>query len=84
MDWPVATVLLGTMATLAVGIAKWRIGSFGKNGFYAKATDMAEIRARLAGLEQAHNLMRTELRNDIKELQRMVSQRFPNPADHFE
>jgi hypothetical protein len=75
MDWPVASVLLGTLATLAAGILKWvpRRGVDDSNGrIYARATDMAEIRARLASLEQAHHVLRAEIRADMKELQTMI------------
>ena len=79
MDWPVATVLLGTLGTLAVGISKWvprrgdeSNGAVGNGRFYARATDMAEIRARLDSLEQAHHVLRAELRTDLKELQVMI------------
>ena len=74
-DWPVATVLLGTLATLAAGILKWLPRRGGEGGspangrIYARATDMAEIRARLAALEQAHHVLRAEIRSDMKELQ---------------
>jgi hypothetical protein len=79
-DWPVATVLLGTLATLAAGILKWvpRRGGAGEtvaNGrIYARATDMAEIRARLESLEQAHHVLRAEIRSDMKELQATIRQ----------
>jgi hypothetical protein len=75
MDWPVATVLLGTLGTLAVAILKWvprrsaRAGELCNGRVYARATDMAEIRARLDSLEQAHHVLRAELRADMKELQ---------------
>jgi hypothetical protein len=75
LDWPVASVLLGTLATLAVGILKWIPRRGGVDGppangrIYARATDMAEIRARLSALEQAHHVLRAEIRADIKELQ---------------
>jgi hypothetical protein len=78
MDWPVATVLLGTLGTLAVGIFKWvprRDGDRGQiaNGrVYARATDLAEFRARLVSLEQAHHVLRAELRADMKELQQII------------
>jgi hypothetical protein len=78
MDWPVATVLLGTLGTLAVGILKWvprrsgHNGELGNGRVYARATDLAEIRARLASLEQAHHLLRAELRADMKELQSTI------------
>jgi hypothetical protein len=79
MDWPVATVLLGTLGTLAVAILKWvpsRGGARnlepGNGRIYARATDMAEIRARLSSLEQAHHTLRAELRADMKELQAMI------------
>lgn len=79
MDWPVATVLLGTLGTLAAAILKWlpRRGENddapGANGrIYARATDMAEIRARLVALEQAHHVLRAELRADMKELQETI------------
>jgi hypothetical protein len=79
MDWPVATVLLGTLGTLAVAILKWvprrgqeRSSEMGNGRVYARATDMAEIRARLTSLEQAHHVLRAEIRADIKELQQMI------------
>ena len=79
MDWPVATVLLGTLGTLAAAILKWMPrrgesqGMEGTNGrIYARATDMAEIRARLVSLEQAHHVLRAELRSDIKELHEAI------------
>jgi hypothetical protein len=79
MDWPVATVLWGTLGTLSVAILKWlpqrggERGSEPSNGrVYARATDMAEIRARLTALEQAHHVLRAELRADMKELQQTI------------
>jgi hypothetical protein len=78
MDWPVATVLLGTLGTLSVAILKWLPQRGGRgtepsNGrVYARATDMAEIRARLTALEQAHHVLRAELRADMKELQQTI------------
>ena len=52
MDWPVATVLLGTLGTLAMGIFKLISRRDGErraepaNGrVYARATDLAEFRA---------------------------------------
>ena len=79
MDWPVATVLLGTIATLALGLFKLLArretgqGAEVANGrVYAHATDLAEIRARLVSLEQAHHVLRAELRADMKELQQMI------------
>lgn len=36
------------------------------------ATDLAEFRARLVSLEQAHHVMRAEIRADIKELQATI------------
>jgi hypothetical protein len=81
MDWPVATVLLGTLGTLSVAILKWlpRRGeseeAAGTNGrIFARATDMAEIRARLVALEQSHHVFRAELRADMKELHETIRQ----------
>jgi hypothetical protein len=75
-DWPVATVLLGTLATVAVSILKMvprRGAAEPLNGrIYARATDMAEIRARLSALEQAHHVLRAEIRADMKELQATI------------
>jgi hypothetical protein len=79
MDWPVATVLLGTLGTLAVAIVKWmprreneRGSSLANGRFYARAVDLAEIRARLTSLEQTHHVLRAELRADMKELQQII------------
>jgi hypothetical protein len=79
MDWPVATVLLGTLGTLLLGIFKLiarrdshRDHEPHNGRVYARATDMAELRARLMSLEQAHHVMRAEIRADIKELQATI------------
>ena len=79
MDWPIATVLLGTLGTLAIGIFKLLArreadhSDEPRNGrVYARATDLAEFRARLVSLEQAHHVLRAEIRADIKELQQMI------------
>ncbi len=79
MDWPVATVLLGTLCTLSVGIFKLMSRRDGVRGaelangrVYARATDLAEFRARLMSLEQAHHVLRAEIRADIKELQATI------------
>jgi hypothetical protein len=84
MDWPVATVLLGTLGTLAVAILKWipqrgggRNFEIGNGRIYARATDLAEIRARLVSLEQAHHVLRAELRADMKEIQAMIRDCIP-------
>jgi hypothetical protein len=86
VDWPVATVILGTLGTLAVGILKWMSRQEADrndvpcNGrVYARATDMAEIRARLSSLEQAHHVLRAEIRADIKELQSMIREVIRQP-----
>jgi hypothetical protein len=73
-DWPVATVLLGSLATASVGILKWmpRRGDDLNGRIYARATDMAEIGARLSALESAHHTLRAEIRADLKELQAMI------------
>jgi hypothetical protein len=85
MDWPVATVILGTLGTLAVGVLKWapprdadRNGSMGNGRIYARATDLAEFRARLVALEQAHHVLRAELRADMKELQQIIRETLTN------
>ena len=79
MDWPVATVLLGTLGTLAIGIFKLMLAArrpaqrrTANGRVYARATDMAEFRARLVSLEQAHHVLRAEIRADIKELQTTI------------
>jgi hypothetical protein len=86
MDWPVATVLLGTIGTLAVGIFKLMSRrechhrDEPMNGrVYARATDMAEFRARLVSLEQAHHVLRAEIRADIKELQQTIREVMRQP-----
>jgi len=79
MDWPVATVLLGTLGTLTAAILKWlpreggqEDGRIADGRVYARATDLAEIRARLSSLEHAHHVLRAEIRADIKELQTTI------------
>jgi hypothetical protein len=75
-DWPAATVLLGTMATLAVAIMKWspRRNEQSNGRIFARATDLAEIGARLTSLESAHHTLRAEIRADLKDLQEMIQQ----------
>jgi hypothetical protein len=73
-DWPVATVLLGTLATLVAAILRWspRRGDLQNGRIYARATDLVEIGARLAALESAHHTLRAEIRADIKDLQELI------------
>lgn len=75
-DWPAATVLLGTLATVAVAILKWspRRDEPANGRIYARATDLAEIGARLASLESAHHTLRAEIRADLKDLQENIQQ----------
>jgi hypothetical protein len=75
-DWPAATVLLGSLATLAVAIAKWspRRNEPSNGRVYARATDLVEIGARLAALESAHHTLRAEIRADLKDLQDTIQQ----------
>ena len=70
-DWPETTVLLGSLATLAVAILKWspRRGEPANGRIYARATDLVEIGARLAALESAHHSLRAEIGSDLKDLQ---------------
>jgi hypothetical protein len=79
MDWPVATVLLGTIGTIAVGVFKLMArrdppasGPPTNGRVFAHAVDLAEIRARLVSLEQAHHVLRAEIRADIRELQATI------------
>lgn len=73
-DWPVAAVLLGTLATLAVGILKWspRRAEEPNGRIYAHATELVEVGARLTALESAHHTLRAELRADLKDIQEMI------------
>jgi hypothetical protein len=79
-DWPAATVLLGTLATLAVAIMKWspRRNEQSNGRIYARATDLAEIGARLASLESAHHTLRADIRADLKDLQELIQQALLN------
>ena len=88
MDWPVATVLLGTIGTLAVGILKLVPRRDGHRRRRARERPRlrpcnrpGRFRARLVSLEQAHHVLRAEIRADIKELQttiRDLTQAFNN------
>ncbi len=80
LDWPVAAVLLGTLATVAVGMLKWkpRRGDDLNGRIYARATDLAEIGARLSALESAHHTLRAELRSDLQELREIIRQGIAN------
>jgi hypothetical protein len=71
VDWPTAAVLLGSLATIALAVAKWRPRHGLARGL-APEVELAEIRARLAALERAHTQMRAEVRADIKELARSI------------
>lgn len=76
MTWPIATVLLGTLGTVAVALIKWVPR---RNGVpvYASLVEMTEIRTRLDSLERSHTQLRTELRADIKELERTLRDLLP-------
>ncbi len=80
-DWPAATVLLGTLATLAVAILKWtpRRSESPNGRIYARAVDLADISARLASLEAAHHTLRAEIRADLKDLQDLLQQSLLRP-----
>jgi hypothetical protein len=73
-DWPAASVLLGSLATIAMAIIKWspRRAEPTNGRIYARATDLAEIGARLASLESAHHTLRAEIRADLKDLQDLI------------
>ena len=77
-DWPAASVLLGTLATVAVAILKWspRRGEPANGRIYARATDLVEIGARLTALESAHHTLRAEIRADLKDLQETIQQAY--------
>jgi hypothetical protein len=79
-DWPVATVLLGTLATLAVAIMKWTTlrDEAGNGRVFARATDLVEIGTRLSALEAAHHTLRAEIRSDLKDLQELIQQSLLN------
>ena len=74
LDWPAATVILGTLATLIAAILKWtpRRAEPANGRIYARATDLAEIGARLSSLESAHHTLRAEIRADLKDIQEMI------------
>ena len=78
MTWPIATVLLGTLSTIAVALIKFVPRRHG-NGppVYASLVEMTEIRTRLDGLERSHAQLRTELRADIKDLERTLRDLLP-------
>ncbi len=71
MTWPLASVLLGTLGTLAIAIAQWVPRRSGRVPF-PPLEEIVEIRTRLQALERAHHQMRTELRGDFKELEKVV------------
>lgn len=77
-DWPAASVLLGTLATVAMAILKWspRRSETSNGRVYARATDLAEIGARLTALESAHHTLRAEIRADLKDLQETIQQTY--------
>lgn len=76
LDWPAASVLLGTLATAAVAIWKWEPRrSDPANGRYASATSLADIGARMSALEKAHYTFRDEIRSDLKDLQKEIRAR---------
>lgn len=76
MTWSIATVLLGTLATVAIAVIKWVPRRNGTR-IYASLVEMTEIRTRLDSLERSHALLRTELRGDIKELERVIRDLLP-------
>jgi hypothetical protein len=73
--------LLGTLATVAAAILKWspRRGEPANGRIYARATDLAEIGARLTSLESAHHTLRAEIRADLKDLQETIQRTLRRP-----
>lgn len=52
LDWPSASVILGTLATVATAILKWAPKNTGNGLHFAKATDMATVMAKLGDIER--------------------------------
>ena len=77
MTWPIATVLLGTLGTIAIALIKG-VPRRASAPLYASLVEMTEIRTRLDSLERSHALLRTELRADIKELEHVIRNLLPN------
>ncbi len=72
-DWPAATVILGTLATVVVGIMKWSPARTEVNGrFYAKATEMSEVCARLTALERAQDTLREDMHKGLEGVQNAI------------
>ena len=77
LGWPAAATLIA--AILGAAAATFALdGSDPPRAFdesrYASGREIAEVKARLTGIEVSTQQMRTELRADIKELRELVAE----------
>jgi hypothetical protein len=64
------------LSTIAVALIKW-VPRRQAEPVFASLVEMTEIRTRLDSLERSHALLRTELRADIKDLERVIRDAMP-------
>lgn len=75
--WPDAAAFVGALATISItwlGVLRIRNGANG-NGHYAKATDMADVKARLGGLESGQSEFRKEVRERFTNVEALIRSR---------
>jgi len=79
LGWPAAATLIAALVGAAVTTIAMAISPSPelstKAGQFATSREMGEVRARLEALEQSTSLMRTEIRDDIKDLRELIQQR---------
>ena len=79
MGWPAAVTLIAAIVGAAATTLAWAVvpsDQLDRNAQQGivSARELGEVKARLTALEDSNRLLRTELRNDIKEVREMVRQ----------
>jgi len=77
LGWPAAATIIAAMigavaASIALAIAPIASPDLSATNHFASAREIGEVKARLEGIEAASRQMREELRDDIKELRKLI------------
>lgn len=77
LGWPAAATIIAAMigavaASIALAIAPSGNPDSASTNQFASAREIGEVKARLEAIEIASRQMRLELRDDIKELRKLI------------
>ncbi len=85
LGWPAAATIIAAMiGAVAASIALAMAPSGNSTNRFATAREIGEVKARLEAIEIASRQMRLELRDDIKELRKLIQASLEaNHKSHF-